>query len=381
MTTVDNDATQAGDGEQTQQQQDLQKSGLEALNEGLAEIGGDGTSTDDAAAGGHDDGGAPDDDAGGAGEKNPPPPGDGEGEEAPTTGDASRGAARREGDQGADGAARRRSQAPTEDPINDPIPDDVKGKTRARMETLVKTAKELDEQLTALREQRDELVGTIVETGATPEQFNRALETLKLLNSSNVEERKRGLSMLREDVQTIASALGEDVGDPKLLDRHPDLREAVEEGEMTVKHARELALRREADARQREQQEQHQQLTAKQRAEIEQARRELDELEQELRSTDPDYARKRAILAPKLKEQFIRERVPPSQWARRFAVEYAKVRLQAAGGAAGKGGEPAGDPLRARQPAGSSGARRQPKSGLEALEFGLAELDGRDPAT
>lgn len=346
---------------------DEPRSGIDALNEALD--GPEKTGDANESGSGDDD----DDPASGQDEADATTGGDKAGEASTAAEDPSGS----QGD-GKDGSGARGEEADKDptgkkqpDFVNDPLPDELKGKTRERMEGLVRIAKEKDDVARTAVERHNQLVETIRDTGATPEQFGRMLETLKLLNSGSAEEKKRGLALLREDADAIAVMLGEDTGDPRLLERHADLKSAVETGEITEKHARELAIRREQENRGRESRQQQEERHRQAQAELERGRADLDALEAELKA-DPDYARKRAILVEQLKPVFAR--IPPSQWATRFAAEYAKLRLPPAAAGTGKSGEGA-QPLRAQQPAG--GAKRQPKTGLEAVNFALDELSQR----
>jgi len=323
-----------------EQNTEVETTGLDALNAALDEGKGDEPTGEVEAS--EADGGEP------------------EGEAASEAEEASDG----EGDRGSEGDPSEEEGEGKQEPdhVNDPIPDDLKGRTRERMESLVKAVKERDEHLARAIAQRDELINTIRETGATPEQVGRMLDTLKLLNSASFEEKKRGLAMLREDVESVAVLLGEDLGSPDLLDRHEDLKRAVELGEIDQKYARELALTRERDKRTRESVQHKEQLTKQQQEELRAANEALDALGQELRA-DPDYERKCAILVPRLKQEFAR--IPPSQWAPRFAAEYARLKLP-------DQAKPTGQPLRPKQPAAP--VKREPKTGLEAVNFALEEL-------
>jgi len=327
------------------------RSGLDALNEALdgkTDTAGD--SGDASAASGEVEAPAADG-------------GEPEGEAASEAKEASDG----EGERGSEGAPSKEEGEGKKEPdhINDPIPDDLKGRTRERMESLVKAVKERDEQLARVTAQRDELINTIRETGATPEQVGRMLSTLKLLNSPSIEDKKRGLAMLREDVESVAVLLGEDLGAPDLLDRYEDLKRAVELGEIDQKYARELALTRERDKRMRESAQHNEQLTRQQQEELRAANEALDALGRELQA-DPDYERKCAILIPRLRQEFAR--IPPRQWAPRFAAEYAKLKLP-------DQAKPTAQPLRPQQPAAP--VKREPKTGLEAVNFALEELARR----
>lgn len=344
------------------------KSGLDALNEALApdDAGGEpeaaATDTDDTQEGADDvdEAAAP------------------EGAEGETEDGEQAGAAPEDGEEAAGGAETPEGEEPGEakpdgegapDPVNDPIPEELKGKTRERMQSLITIAKEKDTAYTEVVQQRNELVGMIQDTGATPQQFGRVLETLKMLHAPDIETRKKGLQALRDDVRSLSVQLGEDTGDPALLERHADLQEAVATGYLDQKYAREIALARE----QRSQSEQISQRTSADQEAYAQGKADLDALGQELRD-DPDYAAKVQALAPTIQEKLSAKH--PSEWARTFALEYAKVKLPPKTPAPKpRAAAPEAQPLRARQPAG--GAARQPKDGLDALNLALSDLEGR----
>ncbi len=338
------------------------KSGLDALNEALA--------PDDA-------GGEPD--ATAAGTDDPQEGADDVDGEAGTEDGASEAAADGEdGEQEAEGgdadggdetdAEQGAADEGEPDPVNDPIPEDLKGKTRERMQSLITMVKEKDDAYTEVLQQRDDLIGMIQDTGAPPEQFGRVLETLKMLHAPDIETRKKGLQALRDDVRSLSIQLGEDSGDPALLERHADLKDAVATGYLDEKYAREIALARE----QRSQAEQISQRSSADQKAYARGKADLDALGDDLRD-DPDYAARVAALAPSIQKKLAQKH--PSEWARTFAVEYAKVKLPKPATAPATRTATQGDqPLRARQPAG--GAARQPKDGLDALNIALSDLGG-----
>ncbi|MGH8258163.1 MAG: hypothetical protein ACREUG_00570, partial [Steroidobacteraceae bacterium] len=62
------------------------------------------------------------------------------------------------------------------DPVNDPIPEDVQGRTRERMQQLITRVKESSGERDRIQKERDDLVGMVAETRASPEQFNDSLQ-------------------------------------------------------------------------------------------------------------------------------------------------------------------------------------------------------------
>jgi hypothetical protein len=272
-----------------------------------------------------------------------------------------------------DKAGDKAAKAKEADPVNDPIPAEITGRTRERMEALVAKVKEATTERNTIKQQRDDLVGMVAETRATPEQFNQSLQYLAAVNSGDPKQIRGAVEILRQELTALCNMIGEPVPGVDALSNHADLRQAVEAGDISQAHAQELATARDARAFTTRRQ---QQTTETQRQETEQAqaqesgRQALDALEERLKS-DPDYARKRPILLATLVPIF--EDLHPSKWAQKFEQSYRQLKL---GPAPVKpaAATPGQQPLRARQPAGP--AAKAPASILDAIEAGV-ERAGR----
>lgn len=273
-----------------------------------------------------------------------------------------------------DGAAEEDGKPTEPDPVNDPLPEGLKKQTRQRIETLITKVKETSGELETIRQERDDLLGMVVETGTTPEQFNGLLNYLRNVNSEDPEQRKQALQYMQQQMEQLATELGEDAPGVDPLARHEDLRRAVEEGEITEAHAKELAIARNQRQRQesRKQESSHQDEARRtMEAAVQKGRQQLNDLEAELKDQDPDYARKREILLRVLKP--IMGRLPPDQWATTFKQAYQDLQLPAAEKPTRT--RPAQQPMRPSQPAGHSA--KKPSSMTEAIEAGLEEASRR----
>lgn len=260
------------------------------------------------------------------------------------------------------------------DPVNDPIPDEVKGRTRERMQSLIATVKEKDEHI-ALQNQ---LVDAITDTGATQEEFGAMLGYMRWVHSDKPEDLRQARDLLLSELEGLSLKLGEAAPGIDFLAKFPDLQEKVNNGQITVDDAQEIALHRQRTAvdtqKRTAQQTQEQNATA-----ATEARNagiaELNELGKTLNATDPDFAVKHEILKPILSSL---GQLPPSKWKAAFTSAYKAItpqqvmRFQATGNAAPAPGakpgqKPAGNqPLRGNKvPTG--GQDRQATSLLDAV--------------
>lgn len=262
------------------------------------------------------------------------------------------------------------------DVINDPIPDDVKGKTRERMESLIKTAKDLTTARDQAVADRGELLGYVAETKATPQQFTEALNYLKAVNSGDPVQIRQAIKMAQAELTALARIIGEPVQGVDLLAEHQDLKDAVEAGDISRQHAEELAASRALRAQQQQ--------TSRQQTEQSQVQQDitggktaLNTLDGQLRAADPQYEAKRALLVPLLQPIFAQ--LHPSKWAGAFKEAYDKLPATAiapatAATAAIQQRTPTQQPLRAKQTAGQ--AAKAPGSLMDAINMGI-EAAGR----
>jgi hypothetical protein len=287
-------------------------------------------------------------------------------------GAAAPGAAKAPGSKGAAGAKPGEAgsgKAP--DPLNDPLPNALKKETKERVQTLVGMVKDTTTKLERVTAERDEMMGYIRETQATPEQYGQALTYLKLVNSPNREDKEQALEIMQAEVAALARMIGKPVPGVNILEGHDDLIADVAAQRMSMERAAELAAAREAQNFQRRQgetarQQSQAQLAANQAKET--ARTQLNALEQSLMANDPTYKQKRPILVAQLRPIFAQ--LHPSRWPAAFKHAYDAMPAPAAPRTTtGAPNVPRNTPLRAGNPAG--GSVPAPKNMLEAIELGL----------
>lgn len=284
------------------------------------------------------------------------------------------------------GAKQPSTRAP--DHVNDPIPAELKGKTRERMEGLVKVAKEITTERDRWKGEAERLYNAIADTGTTAEEFGDMMETQRLLHSDDVAERRKGLAELRKWADGVAEELGETPTGKDPLAGHQDLLDKVEDGDITRELALELAEARNRKAADSKLGERRDQQTKEQREyqeAVETARTDLNTLGAQLKQANPTmYAHLSRVLAEEIKE--IRDTMHPSKWASTFKRRYeaaaktysattrtaapADTRERAPRGTGGA------QPMRPKQGAGGGGAK-EPQSLEEAINFGINQAARR----
>ena len=257
------------------------------------------------------------------------------------------------------------------DHVNDPIPESTNEKTAARIKSLIGLVKDSNESTA----QRDEIVERITDTGADPDQYANTLGFLKLYNSTNIDDRKQALAVVRGMVKELALDVGEGASVTKLAD-HDDLQAEVEAGTLTEPRAIEIAATRERQALidNRTTAANEKTDTANQTQQnIAVGKGQLDELETSLRTSEKDYATLRPMFVGLLKP--ILRRTHPSEWGVAAREVFEQVRLANPAVAPKPKPKPKNTPLRPKQGAGG-GAGKTPEGGdaLDAVNEALANM-------
>lgn len=265
----------------------------------------------------------------------------------------------------------------TENPIDAPIPRDLKPETQQRIRTLVKTTKELRDQVTKATADRDELISIVQDTGASPEQFGEALNLLKRLNSTAPKDQEAALDYLLKAAEEMSRRVGRPMPGVNMLKDHADLMADVQNGTITRARAEEIAAARESRKAQDRHAEAARTAGAQTQA-VEDGKSKLTVLGQELAARDglPLYNAKAEKLIPALKPTL--SKADPTLWPAIFRAAYEAIPAEAfrpkpapaAPAANGGGGVPANQPLRSRTPAG--GQQKAPSSMLDAVNQALA---------
>jgi hypothetical protein len=259
------------------------------------------------------------------------------------------------------------------DHVNDPPPKGAKPETVERITFLAGKVKETTEQLETTRGDMELLLTPIREAGASVEQFQEAMDLVKLLNSPHQHEQMQALQRLQGTATELATRLGQVPPGADPLQGQDDLLEAVRANPNMRAWAEEVARARRLTVATQ----QHQQ-TAVQRTQQEQARQQAAQsgqaavrsVEQTLEASDPQYAAKVAMLRADTAFLAKMRQAPPTQWAPMFAEKYRTIKVAAAPAAAAAAARPgATSPLRAKQPAGT--AAKPPGSALDAVRGAL----------
>lgn len=223
-----------------------------------------------------------------------------------------------------------------------------------------------------------DLVKMVQDTGADPDQFGQALDYLSLIGAASRGDMKaaeQAFDVLQGEVAALAKALGREV--PGMFDplaEHTDLREAIEAGDMTRKHAMEVAHARtqQQAAAQHQQQTQTQQRQQQEREQAQQQATQqgitgLQVWEQRAAASNPDYAAIRPALNARVAE--IRKAHPPGEWVAQTAIAYAELVTSAAPAAPAA---PRPGPIRPSGP-GPTMAPAAFESVEDAMDFGIKQ--------
>lgn len=160
----------------------------------------------------------------------------------------------------------------------------------------------------------------IIETGATPDDFGKAMSVLGKLSSGSMEQANSAFDDMVDTLKTLAPILGRklDFIDPLA----PELREAVDMGEISEQNAIELTKSRMAQTLQQQKEQETLQQTQSQTVETT-ARSNLTQLGGYLEQNDPTYKQKFPILSGMVKT--IMETLPPDRWVEATQLAYKNI--------------------------------------------------------
>lgn len=220
----------------------------------------------------------------------------------------------------------------------------------------------------------EDMVKMVTDTGATAEDYGATLDFLGLMGQVRQGDRaaaEKAYEMVQGQVTELAKFLGKEVpGVHDPLQDHADLAEAVDAGDITRKHALELAAAR----AQQQAQQQRQQLEMQTQAGAQEQAQAIGWLQQydaQMVAADPTYAAKRPILDALVKN--IRATLPPAQWPQ--AVQSAYASIPAISTAPAPAAAPSKPPPGPMRPGGPRPTMiPQFDDPMEALNFGLSQV-------
>jgi|GEM_PF-5159575 len=205
-------------------------------------------------------------------------------------------------------------------------PEGLSDDGQERFKRLTDGYKSVSEKYETTTKQFNDLRGMISEV-ATPEEFGQALEYFRAIKSGDKTQVQNALKTLDGQRELLAKAIGEQVPGVDLLAEFPDLKQRVENFELTPEDALQIAnSKRATQALAENQQRIEQQNNASQQWEgrVNNASNLINQYEQELTAKDPDYAQLKEVMMPQLQQ--MAKTLAPEEWGNAFLNAYASIK-------------------------------------------------------
>lgn len=246
------------------------------------------------------------------------------------------------------------------------MPDGLSKPAQERFQKLANANKELTEQHKQVLDSVEPFRKALQENGIVKEQFDQAASVIGMMNRGDLDG---AMKVLDEQRRLLSLAMGKPVPGVDALTDFPDLRQKVDQMQITEEDALEIARTRSHDkqrqANEQRQQEQQQQQNQQRQTQQQEQKAWNDGLQavetftSEMKKTDLDFAAIEAKLVPRI-PALIRG-VPPAQWADKVKNLYELIK-ETAGGS--RQASTASNTLR---PTGSASPSQAPKSMHEAM--------------
>lgn len=215
------------------------------------------------------------------------------------------------------------------------MPEGLAPKAQERFRALANVNKEVTAEVESLRAQTEYIGTTFKEHGITREQFEMATN---LIGAMNRGEWDKVIAGMQDQMRQVALLSGKHIEGVDALSVMPDLKEKVDNLQLSPEDAAEMARARTERAiqqqraqrsqqAQREQEQSHQQAQQQEHAR-QQAIVAVDRLCAELKSSDLDFGRIEAALLPRVGELFAD--LPPAKWAEAFQRQYTLMKSMGA---------------------------------------------------
>lgn len=272
----------------------------------------------------------------------------------------------RDGETPEQAAAREAAEQAAQDPFTAPIEEGVGERTRQRIEKMVEGHNQLKAHTTEVETRLRGVQELFGSTGASDQDLAETFDYLRLRNSNSREEVEQAFQVAEAEYHRLALALGRETTQADPLGDRPDLRQRVDNMELSLEDA--LAIKRgDQDAnRLGQQRQQHDQQVAQEQAYREAvgtAQAQLNALTTVFQQ-DVDYGPKRQMLDASLPG--IIQAYPPDQWV--AAVQREWERIGALVERMGANAAPPRSPNPARPTGVPSVSAGEPTSMLEAVQ-------------
>lgn len=244
------------------------------------------------------------------------------------------------------------------------MPANLAPDSQKRFQSLANEVRELRplrEEVDTYKRQIAYVQETFSEHGIKQEQFEQAADVIGMINRRDFAGAER---VLMEQLQQIALLTGRQPAQVDALANFPDLRNAVDQLQVTESHAIEIARARQQSLGQQQvqqRQEQAQQVAQQEQQAFKDGQRAVDTFCQQMRKTDVDYSQIEAQLLPHLPK--LLNGVPPPQWAGLIQAQYQMIKQVAAN--ARQSAAPAS--FQAIRPTGAASPATAPQTMHEAM--------------
>ena len=221
----------------------------------------------------------------------------------------------KEPDQETEKAEEKEQKADSEEPELYREPEGLQPKASRRFQDLVADNKTKDHEISQAKEAVTQIQKTVHDSGLTAEEFAVLLDYGKLATSTDRTMKEHALQFARGEVRRLSQEMGVEVEGVDLLDDFNDLKEQVDNYELSRDHAVELANSRRNKQRteqqtqvaQQRQQVQNQQVGVTQDAAVK-----IQSFMDTKKKTDIDFAAKEKYLLNQVES--IQKNYPPNQW-------------------------------------------------------------------
>lgn len=240
------------------------------------------------------------------------------------------------------------------------MPDGLSTKAQERFQKLANSNKELTTKYDEVTQAVEPFRKALQDNGVQREQFDQAASVIGMMNRGDLPG---ALAVLDEQRRLISLAMGKPLPGVDTLQGFDDLRQAVDQFQITEERAIEIARARGRENHQRQQQERQQSAQQTQDQTQQQhvdAVQDVDRFCAEMQKNDLDYAKIEAILQPQIGALI--DGVPPAKW--KNVVEQAYKMIKNTSAATRQAAAPAVQTLR---PHGGGSPATQPKTMFDAM--------------
>jgi len=195
------------------------------------------------------------------------------------------------------------------------MPEGLKPKAEERFQTLVNDNKQKSEYISQATEALTNMQTAISRTGLDAESFGGLLDFAKMANSQNPQDQEQAFNIVKAEYERQAQNLGKKIEGFDSLANHPDLRDRVDDLELTEDDALKLAHAERLVQRQDQMNRDSFETNQKEEAAGVERKTALDSVGvfmESMEKTDIDFSHKNSKLMGMVDS--IRSGYPPTQW-------------------------------------------------------------------